>query len=99
MSEAPATIVSMEELTLIEKCRILSDYLVWVFEGYWVEKDPKVTEEDILFALSYNAPCFQLAFGIFTGTIKEDGLTEKGLADIENIFVELLGMYPDLLGE
>jgi hypothetical protein len=76
---------------LREKCAILSEYFLPIFEDFWTEGDKEVTE-DVRFALYMSGLTFQIAFAVEYHLIKIDGLSDTAIEDINEAHAHLLSL-------
>jgi Mg2+ and Co2+ transporter CorA len=81
--------IDMTELR--EKCFIMSEYFLPVFEDFWIEEDKTVTE-DVRFALFTNGLTFQIAFAVEHDLISVEGLSQEAIDDINEAHAHLVSL-------
>jgi hypothetical protein len=81
--------IDMTELR--EKCFIMSEYFLPVFEGFWTEEG-KVVTEDVRFALFTNGLTFQIAFAVEYDLISVEGLSQEAIDDINEAHAHLVSL-------
>jgi hypothetical protein len=81
--------IDMTELR--EKCFIMSEYFLPVFEDFWIEEDKTVTE-DVRFALYMSGLTFQIAFAVEHDLISVEGLSPRAIEDINEAHAYLVSL-------
>jgi hypothetical protein len=81
--------IDMTELR--EKCFIMSEYFLPVFEDFWCEED-KVVTEDVRFALYMSGLTFQIAFAVEHDLISVEGLSQEAIDDINEAHAHLVSL-------
>lgn len=81
--------IDMTELR--EKCFIMSEYFLPVFEDFWTEEG-KIVTEDVRFALYMSGLTFQIAFAVEYGLVSIDGLSEEAINDINLAHAHLVSL-------
>jgi hypothetical protein len=81
--------IDMTELR--EKCSIMSEYFLPVFEDFWTEEG-KVVTEDVRFALFTNGLTFQIAFAVEYDLISVEGLSQEAIDDINEAHAHLVSL-------
>lgn len=87
MSIADDKVVTMNQDDLLEKSQELSDFFLPVFEDYWMKGGQTFDGDIVEFCLYTHNLSFQIAFLYAHKMIKPDGLTEKAVADIEEVYL------------
>lgn len=81
--------IDMTELR--EKCFIMSEYFLPIFEDFWTEEG-KVVTEDVRFALFTNGLTFQIAFAVEYDLISVEGLSQEAIDDINEAHAHLVSL-------
>jgi hypothetical protein len=81
----------LDTTELREKCFILSEYFLPVFEDFWTEEG-KVVTEDVRFALFTNGLTFQIAFAVEYDLISVEGLSQEAIDDINEAHAHLVSL-------
>jgi hypothetical protein len=81
----------IDENELREKCFIMSEYFLPIFEDFWCEEGKTVTE-DVRFALYMSGLTFQIAFAVEHDLIKISGLSEEAIEDINRAHAHLVSI-------
>jgi hypothetical protein len=76
---------------LREKCFIMSEYFLPIFEDFWSGED-KVVTEDVRFALFTNGLTFQIAFAVEYDLISVEGLSQEAIDDINEAHAHLVSL-------
>lgn len=81
MSVANDKITTME---LRQKCKELSDFFLPIYEDYWATGGREFSDEAVEFSLYTESLGFYIAFSVEHGMVSVDGLTDKGIEEINH---------------
>jgi hypothetical protein len=81
----------IDENELREKCFIMSEYFLPIFEDFWADEGRVVTE-DVKFALAAHGLTFQIAFSVEHDLVKISGLSEEAINDINKAHAHLVSI-------
>jgi len=86
MSIANDKVVTMTNDELYKKAEEVSEYFMLVFEDYWMRGGKDFDGDIVEFCLFTHNLSFQTAFAYAHGLIERDGLTEKGVGYINEVY-------------